>query len=119
MISNLGEATAIFKNIYSFMMYLSAPGLSCSMQDLPSLLWPMGSSSLIRLVGSSQSPLHWEHRVLATGPPGKLQAIIIVIIVFYYVDVQRAHFKRWKSDFRSGKQDFVRNVSTQALPKGV
>ena len=40
-------------------IYLATPGLSCSMQGLPSLLQHVGPSSLIRL------------RVLATGPPGK------------------------------------------------
>ena len=33
----------------------------------------MGSTSLTR--GWNLGPLHWEHRVLATGPPGKFQKI--------------------------------------------
>ena len=33
----------------------------------------VGSTSLTR--GWNLGPLHWEHRVLATGPPGKFQKI--------------------------------------------
>ena len=37
---------------------MAAPGFSCSMWNL--VPWP----------GMEQDPLHWEHRVLTTGPPG-------------------------------------------------
>ena len=40
-------------------IYLPVPGLSCGIWDL--VPWP----------GSNPGPLHWEHRVLTTGPPGK------------------------------------------------
>ena len=63
-------------------LYLVVPGLSCSTGDLQSSLWHVGSlvvpwkphSSGVRgLVFRSEnpSPLHWEHRILATGPPRK------------------------------------------------
>ena len=42
-----------------FFIYLAVPGLSCSMWDL------------VPDQGSNPDPLHWEHGVLATGPPGK------------------------------------------------
>ena len=49
---------------------------SYSMQDLQlghanSSLWHAGSSSLTR--DGNPAPLHWELRVLATGPPGESQ----------------------------------------------
>ena len=49
------------------LIYLVATSLSCSTWKL--LLWHVGSSSLTR--DQSQASLHWKHRVLATGPPGK------------------------------------------------
>ena len=57
------------------------PGLSHSMQNLPSSLQHVGSLAVVckRLVvacgirfpgqGSNPGPLHWECRVLAIGPP--------------------------------------------------
>ena len=45
---------------------MASPALSCSKQDLPSLLWHVGSSSLTR-----EGPLPWEQEVLTTGLPGK------------------------------------------------
>ena len=80
--------------VYVWFIYLAVPGLGCGMLDLQSslqlqslgslvvtcgiiflvaawelLLWYVGSSSLTgdRTPGS----LHWEHGVLATGPPEK------------------------------------------------
>ena len=60
---------------YSFLfiwlcwVLVAARGLfSCSMWDLFSL-WHVGSRSLAR--DWTPGPLHWELRVLATGPPGK------------------------------------------------
>ena len=63
-------------------IYLAVSGLSWGMQDLCPLLWPVGSLvEACKLLiaargihfpdqGSNPGPLHWEHRVLATGPPG-------------------------------------------------
>ena len=63
-------------------IYLAVSGLSWGMQDLCPSLWPVGSSvEACKLLiaargihfpdqGSNPGPLHWEHRVLATGPPG-------------------------------------------------
>jgi len=42
-------------------IYVAALGLSCGLKDL------------VPDQGSNPGPLHWEHRVLATGPPGKSQ----------------------------------------------
>ena len=44
-------------------------GLRCSMRDLWSLAVACGTQFPEQ--GSNLSPLHWEHGVLATGPPGK------------------------------------------------
>ena len=54
------------KNIY-LLISLALPYLGCGMWDLE--FWEVGSSSLTR--DQTQAPLHWEHRVLATGPSGK------------------------------------------------
>ena len=60
----------------TILFFLAAPGLSCSTQDLQFSLQHAGSF-LVGHVGSNQGwdlgPLHWEHGVLATGPPGKSQ----------------------------------------------
>ena len=48
-------------DIYLF----GCPGFSCCMWDL--VPWPG-----IKRKPQAPSPLHWEHRVLASGPPGKL-----------------------------------------------
>ena len=52
---------------------LAVPGLSCGMQNLPSLLQHWISSCRIWFPdqGSNPGPLHWEHGVLATGPSEK------------------------------------------------
>ena len=64
-------------------IYWAVPGLSCVTRELQSSLSHVGSLVVARgLVvvargvqlpdqGSNPGPLHWEHRVLATGPPGK------------------------------------------------
>ena len=52
---------------FSFFLYLAALGLSFGIQDL--LVAPYRFSFPDR--GSNLDPLHWEHRVLATGSPGK------------------------------------------------
>ena len=51
------------KNIYLF----DWPVLSCGMWDL------------VPRQGSNLGPLHWEHRVLATGPPRKSHHILFII----------------------------------------
>ena len=58
--------------IYLF-IYLAVLGLSCntgifSLRPANSWLWHVGSSSLTRDRTLPPHPLHWEHRVLATGP---------------------------------------------------
>ena len=61
--------------IYLFIIfYLSVPGLSCGKQDrcchLPGSLVG-GMWDLVPWPGTEPGPLHWECRVLTTGPPGK------------------------------------------------
>ena len=58
-------------------IYLAAPGLSCPKSlifvDTCSLLsW--GMWDLIPWPGIQPGPLHWELRILASGPPGKFPA---------------------------------------------
>ena len=55
--SERGEKTLTF--VFNNYLYLIALGLSCSMWDL--VPWP----------GVEPGSLHWERRVLATGPPEK------------------------------------------------
>ena len=62
--------------ILKMFIYLSVPGLSCSTWG--SLILVAAFKFLVVACevsfpdqGSNQSPLHWEHGVLATGPPGK------------------------------------------------
>ena len=48
--------------------------LSCSLQDLSYVackLWVVACKILFSDQESNWGPLHWEHRVLSTGPPGK------------------------------------------------
>ena len=47
-------------------IYLAVPGLSCSIWTLSFGMWDP-----IPWPGIEPRPLHWEHRVLATGPQGK------------------------------------------------
>ena len=57
---------AFFKK-YSFLfIYLTAPALSCSSRIFSCNMW-----DLVPWPGIKLCPLHWELRVLATGPPGK------------------------------------------------
>ena len=66
-----------FFNIYfNKCIYLAALVLSCGMWDLESLLQCVESFScfmrdLLPQPGMELGPLHWERRVLATGPPGE------------------------------------------------
>ena len=68
----------MLRNYYFKNIYLAPPGFSCSMQSLQ--LWHVGSKSLTK-----DCPLNWEFRVLATGPPGKFQEIIINFKSFYSI----------------------------------
>ena len=57
-------------NIY-LLIYLAAPGLSCGM-------W-----ALVPQPGIEPRPLHWEHGVLTTGPPGKSGGRLSIIVFCY------------------------------------
>ena len=64
-------------------IYLAVPGLSCGMWYLWSSLWHAGSlvaacklsaaacGIWLPNQGSNPGPLHWERRVIASGPLGK------------------------------------------------
>ena len=81
--SNLAAAAAAagpeYKEIYFFNIYIYlfiVLGFSCSTQDLWSSLLYAGSlvaacGISFHNQGSNPGPLHAEHRVLATGPPGE------------------------------------------------
>ena len=61
---------------HQFFCSLAVLGLSCSMRDLPSLLWHSRCLAVARGIqfpdhGLNPGPLHWERRVLATEPPEK------------------------------------------------
>ena len=64
-----------------WLFHCSTPHLCCHLQDLYCSMWALscnlrahvGSSSLTRK--SNLCPLHWEHRLLTTGPPGKSQLV--------------------------------------------
>ena len=59
---------------YYFLIYLAVLDLSCSMRDLFSCsMGTLSSACGIQFpdYGLNPGPLHWEHGVLATGPPGK------------------------------------------------
>ena len=55
----------LFFNIYFL-------DFSCGTWDV--YLWHVASSSLTR--DQTRGPLHWAHRVLATGLPGKSQFVV-------------------------------------------
>ena len=56
-----------------FSVFIYLFDFSCGTWDL--YLWHVGSSSLTR--GQTQGLLHWAHRVLATGLPGKSQFVVV------------------------------------------
>ena len=74
---------AFFPSIFISFIYLAVPGLGCIIWDPHSLLEHVGplviAWELLVVVcgiyfpnqGSNSSLLHWEHGILATGPPGK------------------------------------------------
>ena len=61
--------------IFILFIYLVVPGLSCSTQDLLvaacELLVAACMRDLVPHPGIEPGPLHWEHRSLPIGPPGK------------------------------------------------
>ena len=86
------------KTIY-LLIYLAVPGLSCSTWDLRSSLWSWTFSCSMWTVsydmwdrvpwpGIQPRPLHWEHRVLATGPPGKSLTDFLNHLNKYLIDLQ-------------------------------
>ena len=56
---------AVFCLLALFSIYLAVLGLGCGMGDLGYSMW-----DLLPSPGLELRPLHWEHRVLATAPPG-------------------------------------------------
>ena len=75
------QAESNQKSDFKF-LYLVTLGLTCGMQDL------------VPDQGSNLDPLHWEHRVLAIGPPGKSQQLwtlssipVVVIDVGQWLDL--------------------------------
>ena len=82
---HMNQAVLIRYKLHSFFfnlfIYVAVPGLSCSMQNLPSSLRHVGSflvaCKLLVVAcgiqfpaqGSNPGPLYWEGRVLATGQP--------------------------------------------------
>ena len=74
--------------VYGFSLvciYLAVLGLSCGMPNLWSSLQHVGSSSQ----GWNLGPLHGEHDVLATGPPGKSPAQF-TLNISYLIDEFKA-----------------------------
>ena len=55
---------------FVFNIYLAVLGLSCSLQTVSYSMW-----DLVPEQGSDPGPLHWEHGVLTTGPPGKSPSV--------------------------------------------
>ena len=56
--------------------------LSCSLRDLSHVackLWFVACEILFPDQESNWGPLHWEHRVLSTGPPGKSRNKLLTI----------------------------------------
>ena len=92
------EWTSVLPINIIFIIYLTAPGLSCGMQDLVS--WQ----------GSKPGPpsmLRQQFGVLTTGPPGKVLLIIINII-----DSQAHIWITWAGDmfYNSESSDFREEI---------
>ena len=62
-----GERPSFFLMFIYLFIWLHR-GLSCYMWDLCCCMWDQFPDQ-----GLSPGPLHWEHGVLAAGPPGKFQ----------------------------------------------
>ena len=68
----------------------------------------MGSSSLTRI---KPGPLHWEHRVLATGPPGKsLEKYFLELKSFPYTSVVSIFLSLPLGKEKGGKANFLFSV---------
>ena len=70
---------------HQFFISLAVLGLTCSMQDLPSLLQHIRSLAVACGIqfpdqGLNPGPLHWELGVLVTGPPEKSQQHFKVLL---------------------------------------
>ena len=73
---------------------MSAPGLNCGPQDLPSSLQPVGSlvascGILFPDPGSNPGPLHWDLKVLATGPLGKSSKVQSWLSIFQKYNLKK------------------------------
>ena len=73
----VSSSPSLKKNIYLFIwlrwvLVATCRIFSCSMRTLSCSMW-----DLIPCWGIELGPLHWEHGVLATGPPGKSQLLLL------------------------------------------
>ena len=75
----------LLKNIYCYyFMHFAVLGLSCGMRDLQSCgmqTLNCGRWDLIPWPGIKWGPLHWEHRVLVPGSPGKSQCPVSYVFL--------------------------------------
>ena len=67
-----------FKKKKSLFIYLAALGLSFGMLGLTCGTW-----DIVLWPEMNLGPLHWEHRILATGPPEKSHAVIFLTSLLY------------------------------------
>ena len=78
---------------FKYFLILAALGLSCGTQNLRSSLWYTGSLvaawELHVVCGiyfpdqrSNLGPLHWQHRVLTTEPPGRSLLLLLLLNLF-------------------------------------
>ena len=81
-----------FKNIYFYVFFVSlfgCTGLSCGTQDL---LSSCSMQILVPLPGIKPGPLHWEHRVLATGLPQKAPRFFLYDFCFIFESLEKLCF---------------------------
>ena len=68
------------QGVYNYLFIYLAVGLSCSRRDLRcgmrDLLVAACMRDLFPRPGMNPGPLHWEHEILPTGPPGKSQSLL-------------------------------------------
>ena len=87
----LCSASSLFLKNYLFLFtYLAVPGPTCGTRGLPSSLWhtgPLAAQCELLVMacgtkfpdqGSNPGPLHSEHRVLATEPPGTSPPLLLL-----------------------------------------
>ena len=60
-------------NIYFYLFYLVVPDLSCSTHIFSCNMGTLSCGMWNLVPWSNLDPLHWEYRVLATGPLGKIR----------------------------------------------